>query len=416
MPANVPTSARLEPRALAMWALAASTFLYAFLQRVSPSVMVVELMRDFGVGAAVLGHLSAFYLYAYAGLQIPLGILFDRFGVRRLMAGSLLVAAVGTVLFALAPSIELAYLGRLLIGAGVASSFVGALTVTALWLPAARFALFAGIVQALGMLGAIFGQAPLAALVAALDWRGALAVLAALGAAMALAIHLVLRDRPLPRAATARLGDGIRAVLRVRETWTAALFGFAMTAPMLAFSGLWAVPFFTSVYGLPRTGAAALTSLIFAGWGVGAPVIGLLSDRLGRRRAPMMLCASAAGVTLAAVILGPIWPVPVLALLLVLHGMTAAAMVLAFAVVKESNAPTASGAAMAVVNTFVVGSGALMQPLIGKLLDLGWTGQTQDGARIYGADAYVQALGILPPLFLLALLAGVLTRDAARRA
>jgi len=139
---------RIPPRLLAMWGLAASTFLYAFLQRVSPSVMVEDLMRDFGVGAAVLGSLSAFYLYAYAGLQIPLGLLFDRFGVRRLMVASIAVSGAGSLIFAAAPAVEIAYLGRALIGAGAACSFVGALTVTALWLPPARFAMLAGLAMA----------------------------------------------------------------------------------------------------------------------------------------------------------------------------------------------------------------------------------------------------------------------------
>jgi len=150
---------RIPPAALAAWMLAASTFLYAFLQRVSPSVMVEDLMAGFGVGGTVLGNLSAFYLYAYAALQVPLGMLFDRFGVRRLMAGSMLAAAAGSAIFAAAQAIEMAYLGRMLIGAGVACTFVGALTVTAQTMPPARFAMLAGIVQMLGMVGAIFGSA-----------------------------------------------------------------------------------------------------------------------------------------------------------------------------------------------------------------------------------------------------------------
>jgi MFS family permease len=407
-------AAPIPPRILAMWALAASTFLYAFLQRVSPSVMVEDLMRGFDVGATVLGNLSAFYLYAYAALQIPLGVMFDRFGVRRLMAASLLVSGAGSLLFAVAPSVEIAYLGRLLIGGGAACSFVGALTVTALWLPPARFALFAGLVQLLGMAGAIFGQAPLAALVAWLGWRGALAAMALLAAAMAVALHLALREKPRPPGTQLRVGEAMRAVLAVRETWTCAIFGFAMTGPMLAFGGLWAVPYLTTVYGLPRTTAAALTSLIFAGWGLGAPLIGWISDRLGRRRAPMAVCAAISGTLLAAIVFGPVWPVWILAILLGLQGLTAAAMVLGFAVVKERNAAGSAAFAMAVVNTFVVGSGALLQPLIGWLLDRSWTGTLADGARIYDGAAYGAALATLPPLFVIALLACAATRERPR--
>ena len=405
---------RIPPAALAAWVLAASTFLYAFLQRVSPSVMVEDLMAGFGVGGTVLGNLSAFYLYAYAALQVPLGMLFDRFGVRRLMAGSMLAAAAGSAIFAAAQAIEMAYLGRMLIGAGVACTFVGALTVTAQTMPPARFAMLAGVVQMLGMVGAIFGQAPLAALVAALGWRGALVAMGVLAAAIGLALHLVLRDQPGTAAPQARLSDGLRAVARVRETWACAIFGFAMTGPMLAFGGLWAVPYFATVYELPRTTAAAITSLIFAGWGVGAPLVGWISDRLGRRREPMLACAAIAGLALAAVVFGPRWPLWALVPILMVHGACASAMVLAFAMVREQNDPAANSVAMAVVNTFVVGSGALLQPLIGWLLDLGWTGQVVGGARVYPREAFVGALSILPPLFVFALLAGLAMRERPR--
>jgi MFS family permease len=330
------------------------------------------------------------------------------------MAGSMLAAAAGSAIFAAAQAIEMAYLGRMLIGAGVACTFVGALTVTAQTMPPARFAMLAGIVQMLGMVGAIFGQAPLAALVATLGWRGALVAMGGLAAATGLALHLVLRDRPGAAAPQARLSDGLRAVARVRETWACAIFGFAMTGPMLAFGGLWAVPYFSTVYELPRTTAAAITSLIFAGWGIGAPLVGWISDRLGRRREPMLACAAIAGLALAAVVFGPRLPLWALVPVLMLHGACASAMVLAFAMVREQNDPAANSVAMAVVNTFVVGSGALLQPLIGWLLDLGWTGQVVGGARVYPPEAFAGALAILPPLFVFALLAGLAMRERPR--
>ncbi|MBL8702854.1 MAG: MFS transporter [Alphaproteobacteria bacterium] len=408
---NLPATPALSARILAMWTLAASTFLYAFLQRVSPSVMVEDLMRGFGVGGALLGNLSAFYLYAYAALQLPLGMLFDRFGVRRLMSASFVLAGLGSLLFAAADTLPLAYLGRLLIGAGVACSFVGALTVSAQWLPAARFGMFAGLVQLLGMVGAIFGQAPLAATVEALGWRGALAALGIAGIALALGLYAVLRDPPHAGGSRPQLGASLRAVIGLRDTWSCAVYGFAMTGPMLAFAGLWAVPFLATAYGLPRTTAAGLTSLIFVGWGVGAPTIGWLSDHLRNRKAPMLVCAVVAGLMLGAIILGPVWPLPLLAAMLVVHGACASAMVLSFALVKESNAPEASSAAMGVVNTFVVGSGALLQPFLGWLLDLQWNGATLNGARIYDPAAYRVALAVLPLLFVVALLAGLTMRE-----
>lgn len=383
-------------RPLCAWGLSALFFYYAFVQRVSPSVMVAELMRDFAVSAAILGNLSAFYLYAYAGLQLSVGVLMDRVGPRRLMSGATIVCAAGTVLFATSDALAGAYVGRLLIGAGAAFSWVGVLTVLTQWFPPGRFALFAGLTQAIGMAGAVFGQAPLAFVVDAIGWRGALHVVAASGAVLAVLIFLVVRDRPHAASRAVGVASSLRIVLRNLETWLNAAFGLAMTGPMLGFGALWAVPYLETIYGLDRADAAAFASLIFVGWGIGAPVIGFISDRIGRRKMPMLAGAAVATLSLVAVIYLPGLPLSVLGALVVIHGAAASSMVLSFASVREHNPPDMSGSAMGMVNTAVVGSGALFQPLIGFLLDINWTGELVAGARIYTPEAYRIAFTVLP--------------------
>ena len=416
-PAAVTAATPTLARALAMWGLASSFFLYAFVQRVSPSVMVDELMRDFAVGAAVLGHLSAFYFYAYAVLQIPIGLLLDRFGGRRLMVVSLILAATGSMLFASATTIETGYAGRLLIGAGVAASWVGALTVAGQWLPPARFALFAGFTQALGMAGAVFGQAPLALAVAGFGWRATLAGLGAIAAALGFAIWIVVRDRVPPAAAADAprrgRGEGLRAVMAVRETWLCTGFGFTMTGGMLAFGGLWGVPFLQAVYGLDRPAAAGTVSLLFAAWGVAAPAIGWFSDRIGRRRPLLIGLGALAAAALAVVVLAPPLPYPLLVALIVVHGASASVMILGFALVRERNDEAAGSTAMGVMNTAVVGAGAVMQPLIGALLDAGWDGAVVAGARVYAPEAYRAALVALPIVCALGVVAAAFMRENA---
>ncbi len=163
--------------------------------RVAPSVMVEELMRDFAVGAAVLGNLSAAYFYGYAGMQIPVGLLLDRFGPRRLITISSLVCAGGCVLFATGDSLTAVTAGRFLIGASAAFSLVGAMAVAGQWFPANRFAILSGGAMAMGMAGGVFGQAPLRLAVEASDWRTANLLLAAGGVALALAAWATVRDR-----------------------------------------------------------------------------------------------------------------------------------------------------------------------------------------------------------------------------
>ena len=127
----------MPPQALLLlgYFLAAFYFFYAFVQRVAPGIMVDDLMRDFAVGGALLGNLSAFYFYAYASIQMAVGVLMDRIGPRRLMAAACLTAALGSLIFSLADSLALAYAGRLLIGFGSAFAWVGLLTFSATWFP-----------------------------------------------------------------------------------------------------------------------------------------------------------------------------------------------------------------------------------------------------------------------------------------
>ena len=180
-------SVRAAPASLAflIWSLSALAFGYAFFQRVAPSVMVPDLMAEFAVSGAVLGQLSALYFYPYALLQPPLGAILDRFGARLTLTVAVGLAAAGTLLFASAATLWLAYLGRFLIGAGVASGWLGTLAVIVQNFPARRFALLAGGTQAFGMAGATMGQVPLSLVVEAQGWRAAMGSLALFGVLMA---------------------------------------------------------------------------------------------------------------------------------------------------------------------------------------------------------------------------------------
>lgn len=402
-------------RAWAAWLLASLFFFYAFAQRVAPSVMVEELMRDFAVGAAILGNLSAAYFYAYAALQVPIGLMVDRLGPRRLMTLGAAVAGLGSLVFAVSPSMPGAYAGRILVGVGAAFSWVGALTVAVQWFRPQRFAVLGGGTQAFGMAGAVFGQAPIALVVAAQGWRGASLALAGFGLALAAAIWAVARDRPAAVHAGGGLSANLRLAMANRQTWLSAIFGMAMVAPVVSFGGLWAVPYLTQTQGMSRAEAASLTSLLFIGWGVGAPILGGLSDRLGRRKPPMVIGAAAAALALLAVPAVAHSP-PLFGALMAAIGFAASPMVVGVALARESNPPAVSGTVLGFVNTFVVGSGALFQPLIGYFLDLQWDGRTVAGARVYGAAAYHVALAVLPATVAIGAVAALASRDEPRRA
>ncbi len=395
------------------WTAASVFFFYAFVLRVSPGVMVGELMAEFQVGGAVFGTLSSLYFYTYAPLQLPAGMLMDRYGARRLITAAVALAALGAAFFAVAPTLETAYLARLLIGFGSGFSFVGALTVSTQLFPPARFAMMAGLLQGLGILGGIVGQAPLGIAVEHLSWRGAVGLLAVLGVVLTAVAWIAIRDRAGPSASGSPMA-GLRLVAANRETWLCAVFGLAMTAPMLAFGGLWAVPFIMTTHGLERAGAGSLASLLFLGWGLGAPVNGWISDRLGRRKAPMLAFALVATLAMAAIAGLHGLSLTTTGALFFVNGFASCSMILCFAAVREHNPPGTTGAAYGLVNTFVVGSGAVFQPLVGWLLDLGWDGTLAAGARVYAEDTYRAALWTLPAVSVLGVLSALLMREPKR--
>jgi MFS family permease len=184
-------------------------------------------------------------------------------------------------------------------------------------------------------------------------------------------------------------------VVRHPQTWLIALTGLGTSAPLLGFASLWGVPFLETAYALPRTYAATLTSMLFVGWGVGAPLVGWLSDRIGRRKAPLLAGLALETLALAALVYVPGLPVLALAGLCFLVGFFGSSQIVCFALAKENQPVHRSGTAIGFLNAMVTGAGALFQPLVGSLLDLAWTGETVLGARVYDIGAYRLALASL---------------------
>jgi MFS family permease len=266
------------------------------------------------------------------------------------------------------------------------------------------------------MAGGVFGQAPLRLAVEATDWRTTTLVLAVGGVALAIAAWATVRDRWRGGGGLGRAMSGLWAVLANRQAWLVALVGLGTSAPLLAFASLWGVPFLETAYRLPRTQAATLTSVIFVGWGVGAPVIGWLSDRIGRRKPPLIAGLVLETLALALLVYVPDLPLPVLAGLCFLVGFFGSAQIVCFALARETYASALSGTAIGFVNAMVTGAGALFQPLVGLLLDLAWTGAASQGARLYAPGSYRLAFASLVACCLAGLVCLTAVRETHCRA
>jgi MFS family permease len=401
-------------QAIIAFTLGTLFFCYAFVQRVSPSVMTDELMREFAVGGAALGSLSAFYFYTYASIQLPVGMLTDRFGPRKLMSFTAALCALASIAFALSDSLLMASIGRALIGGTVAFAFVGTLAIAGYWFRPAQYAMLAGLLQTAGMSGGIFGQAPLRQLVETIGWRSSMNVLAVVALALAILLFFLVPKRsgeqkqhgPQPG-----IMQGLRAVTVNPQTWICSVIGFGMASSMLALGGLWGVPWLNSIHGYSKTEAAGITSMIFVGWAIFSPLFGWLSDRIGRRNIIQKTGAVIVLIALSALIYATPQNTGLLMLLMFVIGAGGSSMTVCFGSVRELNDINYSSTSLGLMNMCIVGSGAVMQPLIGWLLDLGWGGQLLDGARIYSADGYTWAFVSLLATNLAALVAGFFLRE-----
>ena len=411
------TQAQVSPgRAMVAFALGTLFFSYAFVQRVAPSVMTGELMRDFSVGGAALGSLSAWYFYTYASIQLPVGMLTDRFGPRKLMSTAMFLCALASLGFAMSQSMLTASLSRALVGATVGFGFVGTLAIAAYWFKSSRFAMLAGVIQTAGMLGGMLGQAPLGLAVEHWGWRATMIGLGVFAVVLSLSLYMIIPRRPRndehgtfsePRKSK----NGVVQVIRNPQSWYCAAIGFGLSSIMLGFVGLWAVPWLTTVNGFERAEAAAVASMLFLGWALGAPVWGWLSDHLGFRK-PMVLIGVVFNIAVYTVILfSGIQASVVLSGLFFAAGVFGASMTVTFSSMRELNVKENSGTALGLINMCVVGSGAVTQPLVGWLLDQNWEGVLIEGERIYSSANYETALLVFYATNLLALIGVVMMKE-----
>ena len=385
-----------------IWFLGAAFYFAGFFHRVTPAVMTDQLMAEFQIGAAGLGNFTAFYFYSYFLIQIPTGLLADHWGPRRLLTAGALTVAAGTFLFAAAATILPANLGRLLIGGASGFGFVALLTLSARWFPARIYATLSGIALFCGVSGAVSAGVPLRFLVDAFGWRPVMYAAAALMALVGVAIWLIVRDDPAERGYRSHcapdpaavpfswrfLGGDLFTLLRYRNVRLLSLVGAGLTGPVMAFAGLWGVPFFATQYDLATATSATITSTLLISYALGGVITAALSDRIGLRRPIMLACALIALASWLPILFVPRLPLPLLLGLVVMTGLATGSVIVGFAFAKESVPLRFAGTVSGIFNMGSMLGAIILQPLTGWLLDLNWRGALAGGARVYDLAAY----------------------------
>ncbi len=381
---SVPHGAHFINARRLVFGIALASFVLSFFHRTAPAAIAAELTRAFAINSAVLGMLAATYFYVYTLLQIPVGVLADTLGPRRILSAGSLIAGAGSLAFALAPTWEIAAVGRTLVGVGVSVAFIAILKLSAVWFPANRFATLNGVTMFAGNLGAVIAGAPLAWVVTQTSWRAVFVALAGLSIALGVATWLKVRDRPehmgfAPVHAPAAAGAGVSAhwvralgrVLANPATWPGFFVNVGVGGSYLAFAGLWSVPYLVDTYSMSRVTAAQHASLLLLGVAFGAMIVGVVSDLLGSRRSVMRVYTFLYALSWLPWILHAQWPLWATHAWFFLMGLLIPGFTLSWTVAKEVNRPEHSGIATSVVNLGIFLGTGILQPLVGWVLDNG---------------------------------------------
>jgi len=299
----------------------AGGYYLSYLFRTVNAIISPDLVREFSLGPGDLGLLTSSYFLTFALFQLPLGILLDRYGPRRVNAGLLMLAATGAALFGLSQGLPGLIVARALIGLGVSGCLMASIKVFTLWFPLNRLATLNGWLLSFGGLGALSASMPAEELLRVTDWRSIFMLLAALTFAAAGAIFLIVPERDTPRAPQTLIESlrSLPAILRDANFWKLGLLVVAGQGVFMSLQSLWIAPWLKDVAGLGR--AEVGTHLLMAALGmiVGAALWGSVADWLSRR-----------GVDTVKVVLGGVGA-NLLILALLALGVTSGTLALMFA-------------------------------------------------------------------------------------
>ena len=405
-------------RAWAVWAVGLSAYVVAVLHRTSLGVAGLDAQVRFDIGASALASFAVLQLLVYAGLQVPVGLLLDRFGSVRLVVGGALIMAAGQALMAFSDGITGAVVARVLVGAGDAMTFISVLRLVPQWFPGRRVPVVTQLTGLVGQLGQVLSAIPLAALLAGPGWTTAFISASAAGVFVSVVALVALHDTPQRRVNSgesltlSQLGSDLAAAWRHPGTRLGLWTHFTTQFPGTVFALIWGYPFLLAGEGMSRgTASLLLTVFVLTGMAAG-PVVGVLVQRHPLRRSWLVL--GVIGVNALGWGLVIAWPgrapLAVLVVLVLALGLGGPGSMIGFEFARTFNPPNRLGTATGIVNVggFVASLVSIL--LIGLILDARTGGRaTYDIADFRVAMSVQYVIGAIG-------LVGILrTRKLARR-
>lgn len=352
------------------WLIAAVYYFYQYMLRSAPAVMLPQLSEAFGLSAAGVASLVGLFYFGYSPFSLVAGAAMDRFGPRKVVPLGAAAVGIGALLFATGNS-EAASVGRLLQGAGGVFALVGAIYIATRSFPASLAATLIGATQMFGMAGGSAGQFMVGpAIGAGLPWTSFWTGMGIAGLVICVLLFVLLPGQAAPAGRDGGLKSiaaGFGTVFRNPQSILCGMIAGLMFIPTTIFDMVWGVRYVQEAMGHDYTDAVMRSATVPFGWIIGCPLLGFLSDRLGRRRPVIIGAALVLLACLAWILYGPanVFPPYVLGLL---TGIASGAAMLPYTVIKEANPSEVSGTATGVINFLNFTFSALLGPVFATLL------------------------------------------------
>jgi len=355
--------------AAVVWVLTAVFYFYQYAMRSAPAVMMPQLADAFGVTALGVASIVGLFYYGYSPFSLVAGAAMDRFGPRRLVPFAAVVVGIGALLFATANT-QAASLGRFLQGAGGVFALVGAIYIATKNFSPAKAATLIGATQMFGMAGGAAGQFVVGPMIGSgVAWNHFWIGMGVLGLLIGVALFFLI-----PNETHTQTGGGLKPVVQAFATVfknpqsiLCGLIAGLMFMPTTIFDMIWGVRFLQDAHGLDYGSAVMRSATVPFGWIIGCPLLGLLSDRIGRRKPVIAGEAVVLLACMAWILYGPTGVLPPYALGLI-AGIASGAAMLPYTVIKEANPPQYGGTATGVVNFLNFTFSALLGPVFGWIL------------------------------------------------
>ena len=386
---------------------AAMFFCYEFFQVNMFNALAPELIKTFDTNGTVLSLLSSLYFYGNVLLLVPAGILLDKLSTRKLILLAMALSIIGTTIFALSTSLFMAAFGRFLVGvSGGPFCLLSTLRLASRWFPENRLAFVTGLIVAIGMLGGILSQTPLAILIDGLGWRQAILMDVFGGLLILFLLYLVIQDYPKDKKAQLMEQEalfkqrgfvqGLKVVVLKYQNWYCGIFASLLNLPIFLLGALVGGLYLTQTFGISAIEASLVTSMLYIGMLIGSPFFGWISDKVGVRKPPMtlglLLCLGAILIVMESTHLS----VNSLLILFLLIGFGSSSQILAYPMVAESNPLALTGSSEGLAATLIMSGGAIFQPVIGWLMELHWDGQISQGVPLYSSQNFHEAMLLFP--------------------